>query len=546
MGLIILVYSITSIIITYPLVFKLGNFLPGQPNDAYVYLWNIWNFWHQIITNNNPYFTDYVMYPIGANLYFHTYAPLISIVAFPFLNDLSLFMGMAIILSVLLCSLFSYYLFYKLTDNKIASFIGGLIYGLSPIINSFIQSQHYYFLFSAIFYPIGVLCLIKFIESKRIRFLLLSMSLFWVTLSIDYYSTVLYSLLITTFFFLNQKLSINLIIKSVISGIIILLIPFLFIYRVDKNFREFIDCKQNINTSSSCNANLLGFITPNRNNPIIGIDYNVNLDTPSYYLGWGLLLLAIISAIKNKKQKYIKGFVFIFILFFLLSLGTSDKIYTPFYYFLKIPILGSIDCPIRFPIILQLCLSVFITLFISKHKNIIKASILVFLLLLVEYGVINKDFSSTKVPEVYRYIYTQPNNKTLLEIPSGITESKSAFGYDWSIQALHSQQMYWQSVYQKPRIGVYMSRLTPDRYNFFKTEPVISDVFRYTSAGGGKPTGDLSEIDISKFIKKFNLGYVVLSPNNRQNEFSNFIEEEFKNYIFEKKSIEGFVYYGIK
>lgn len=545
MVVIFLSYIVSSIIFTFPLILKLGEFLPGQPNDAYVYLWNIGNFWSQVFTGSNPFFTQNVMYPIGANLFFHTYAPLISLLAFPFLKDLSLFMGIVIISAVVLSCLTTYFLIFKITNNKRASFIGGLVYGISPIIHSFIESQHYFFLFSAIFYPVGILFLIKFIESKKLKFLALSISLFWIVLSIDYYSTILYSLLIATFFLTCQKLNWHVVIKSLLISICIILIPFILIYKFDKNFNEFISYKQGVNTSSSCHTDLLGFITPNITNPFIGFPHLINLDTPSYYLGWGILLLAIISVIKNRKQKYIKGFAFIFAIFFFLSLGTNNKFHTPFYYFLKIPILGFIDCPIRFPIILQLCLSVFVATFISNHKKIMRVFIIAILLLIIEYGVVNKNFSSTTVPAVYKHLSFQKDTRTILEIPSGISESKSAFGYDWSIQALHSQQMYWQTIHNKPRVGIYMSRLTPDKYEFYRSEPVISDIFTFTSAGGTRPEQDIAETDINNFIKKFNLGYIILSPNTRQLEFSDFIEKEFSNFIIEKRIFDNFIFYKL-
>lgn len=554
MGIAILLYFIASIIFTYPLILRLGNFLPGQPNDAYVYLWNIWNFWHQILSGNNPFFTNFVMYPIGANLFFHTYAPLISTIAFPFLKYLSLFMGISIIIAILLSSLSAYLLGYKLTHNKTASFVGGLFYGLSPIMHSFMQSQHYYFLFSSVFYPLGIYLLLIFFNSKKIKYLYGVICLFWLVLLTDYYSAVLYSLLVSIFFILNEELNIQKSIKYFKVGLISLIIPFILFYSFGKDFRQFINYKQQVNSSSSCNTNILGFVTPNIVNPIIGMPQNINLDTPSYFLGWGILIIAIVSAIKYRKNKYINSFTILFILFFLLSLGTNIKLgnkilfegpTTLFYYFLKIPILSAIDCPIRFPIILQLCISVSIAFFVANHKKLTKITIALFLLLIIEYGVTNKDFSSTQLPTVYKYLSNQSDYKTVLEIPSGISESKSAFGYDWSIQALHSQQMYWQTFYQKPRVGVYMSRLTRDKYEFFKSEPIISDIFNFSSANGERPKNNIDDQKIYEFIKKFNLGYIILSPNPRQINFKEFVESEFKNYIIEKKEIEGFIYYKL-
>jgi hypothetical protein len=194
---------------------------------------------------------------------------------------------------------------------------------------------------------------------------------------------------------------------------------------------------------------------------------------------------------------------------------------------------------------MQMCIGLIISIYVSNNKNLMKAAGAIILLILVEYGSNNIDFSPTKVPALYLQLATEKNNKTVLELPSGVTESIGAFGYDWSIQALHSQQMYWQTFYQKPRVGVYISRLSPDKYKFFREEPVISEIFKYTSLGGVKPESDIPEIIIERFIDKFNLGYIILSPNIRQNEFSEFVEIEFSNYIKNKYTIDGFILYKL-
>lgn len=573
MGLILIIYILISIVFTYPLINNLGTLLPGQPNDAYVYLWNIGNFWHEVFLENNPFQTIMVMYPVGVNLFFHTYAPLVSLIALPFLKNLPVFMGLAIIFAVGFSSFTSFVLIKKITKNNPASFVGGLIYGLSPIIHSFITSQHYYFLFSSIFYPLGLLFLINFFETKKYRYLILVLSTFWLVLFIDYYSAVLYVLLISIFyvieiFFIKGNLkrffNKNDLIKYILLFILYILIPILVILLNQWGFNEFINFKQIHNTSNSCNTNLLGFLIPNTSNPILGnlsstllnlFKMEINLDTPSYFLGWGLLTLTLASFYKYRSVRFVKNIIIIFFTFLFLSLGTTIKIgdtrlledvFTPFYYFLKIPLLSSIDCPIRFPIIMQLCISIILSIFISNHKKIPRIALIVLLLIVVEYGIINKDFSSTKIPEIYKILSDEPGNFTLLEVPSGITESKGAFGYDWSIQALHSQQMYWQTLHDKPRVGAYVSRITSKTYNFFKNEPVISDIFTFSSLNGNKPTQDITDDQILKFINKFNLGHIILSPNPRQIEFSDFIENEFKNYIISKQTVDGFIYYKLK
>lgn len=556
-------YLLSAILSTYPLILKLGHFLPGQPGDAYSYIWNIWIFYYQLLNAQNPFYTYMVMFPIGANLYFNTYAPLISILGLLFHNNLSLYLGTLIIISISISSFFMYLLSFKITKNKIASFVGGLIYGMSPIIQSFIQSQHYYFLFASPFFPLGVLFLINFFEKRRLKFLYQTLGLFWVILLIDYYSSVLYALLILLFIGINEKEKIKNVSKYITIGFISIIVPFIMLFTFDKNFKEFTNFNQEFNTSNSCNTNLFDFIIPSKDNVILKdlslkirdvSKTEINYDTPSYYLGWGILVLAILSAIINRKSKFVISFVIIFIFFLIISLGTNIKVgditilsgkITPFYYFIQVPILGLLDCTIRFPIIMQICIAALISIYISNNKNFMKAACAIIFLVLVEYGVKNVDFSSTSVPSVYLKLATEKNDKTVLELPSGVTESIGAFGYDWSIQALHSKQMYWQTAYQKPRIGVYISRLTPDKYLFFREEPVISEIFNYTSLGGSKPESDIPETKIERFINKFNLGYIILSPNVRQNEFAEFIEIEFSNHIKDKSIIEGFVLYRL-
>jgi len=554
-------YVLTAIFSTFPLITKLGNYLPGQPGDAYSYIWNVWIFKYQLLNGNNLFSTDIVMAPIGANLYFNTYAPLVSIFGLLFKNNFTLYLGILIILSVFMASFFMYLLSYKITGNKMASFIGGFIYGISPIIHSFIQSQHYYFLFASPFFPLGILFVINFLNTKKIRYLYLSIGLFWLVLLIDYYSAVLYSLLILIFIGLSENSKARNIHKYIVAGLVTIVLPFLLLFNFDKNFNQFTNFKQESNPSSSCNTNLADFLIPNKNSIFLSEMSNrmrgfskteINYDTPSYYLGWGVLIIAVTSIITNHKNKFVKTFTVIFIFFLVISLGTNIKIgdttllsgkATPFYYFTQIPVLSMLGCTIRFPIIMQLCISAIVAIYVSRHKNIVRVFVAILILTVFEYGAKNIEYSPTKVPAVYSKIALDDNKKTVLEMPSGITESIGAFGYDWSIQALHSQQMYWQTSYQKPRVGAYISRLTPDKYYFYRTEPVISDIFKFTSLNGTMPESDIPDDEIKNFLIKFNLGYIVLSPNSRQDEFSEFVEQEFLGYIKDRHFIDGFILY---
>ena len=65
---VILLYGITFTIMTYPLVFKLGEIIPMKNPDTYTAMWQNW--WlQQVFTNSqDPNFTDLLFYPNGLDL----------------------------------------------------------------------------------------------------------------------------------------------------------------------------------------------------------------------------------------------------------------------------------------------------------------------------------------------------------------------------------------------------------------------------------------------------------------------------------------------
>jgi len=163
-----------------------------------------------------------------------------------------------------------------------------------------------------------------------------------------------------------------------------------------------------------------------------------------------------------------------------------------------------------------------------------------------EYGTWNMQVWRVFVPSIYKQLAKSPDNYTILELPSGITESKGSFGYDGSIWALHSKQMYWQTIHKRPRLGGYISRVPSGIYEFYKKEPIISDLFEMTSFNGAWSNRSYSKEETLRFLDRFNIGYIVLSPNKRQGEFVSVIEKLFGDYIISEEGREGYILYKIK
>jgi len=551
--------------------------LPGWEMDGLNYLWNIDTFWFELFKGNNPFFTQRIFYPLGTNLLFHTYAPFISLLGLFFLNKLVLYMNLIILISLGLAAFNTFLLTHYLTKNSIASAIAGLFYGFCPIMISYIWSQHYYFLFASSLMPLGILFLIQFLdEGKKLLSLI---TIFWIMFFIDYYTTIIFLILclVVTISFLFKKNNsfIGIFKKNIFKFLKIILLAlvipgsvYLFIFsKTSKNYPN--TSKPNSFYPGYCNVNLLGYITPSHFNPALKnfnqlinkkYDLNLNYDTPSYFLGWITLLITMYFLFKNRKNWTVITFIIYGLIIFLLSFGLNLKIgkaiyhsnYLPFNFFNKLPFMNLIDCPLRFPVGINLAISVIIAIGVSKflidNKTKLKSLIIPFLIIVffVEYGSFNMTIHSLKIPAVYEIVKDSSNQKSVLELPSGITESKGGFGYDWSINALHLKQLYWQISYKKPRIGGYTSRLSSQQYEYYKSTPILSDLFQMTSLNGRWSNKSLSDSEMQNFIDKFQIGYIVLSPNSRQKYFSEVVENNFKKKIDRTINNEGFILYILK
>lgn len=573
------VYLISAILYTYPLVFNLQTQLIGRGGlDGFQYIWNLFSFWYQLGNFQSPFYNQLIFYPIGANLLFSDYSSFTSFIGFPFLTMSVLFMNLIIILGLSFSAFFAYILIYKLTNKSfIVSILGGFIYGFSPTISAFIETQHNYYLIASAFLPLLLLFVIYFIETPH-KYLKRLILLSWMLFFASYYFFILYIILAGTFvcctLFSNEvrkrifnKKNTHYLIKSILFFIFTLVIILTFIFLNAGDLNNWSGSKSSY--AESCNANLAGFITPSDQNFFLGehfssflyrgFHFSENGDTPFYYLGILFITGVFLGISYYWRRKYVLAFIVTFFVIFFFSLGLviriGDHIYlegsqTPFYYLTKLPLLGMIDCPIRFVGGIHLIIAILFSLFLSfllKQKRRLGIFIIYisFASLLFDYSVSNFSFVSVYTPRVYTVIAQTNDQKTVLELPSGLAESKGAFGYDWPSEGLHTRQLYWQTIYKKPRVGGYISRIPDSTYTYFKTTPVIADLFTLTSLDGQWSGKMFSLEEKQQFIKTFNLGYIIIEPEARQIQFRDALEEVLEGIPYEKEQIDNYLLYRI-
>ncbi|MEO8286384.1 MAG: hypothetical protein ABI670_08080 [Chloroflexota bacterium] len=167
--LVILAYSLLTVVMTWPVAVKLTTDVPGG-GDAWQNIWNLWWVKEALLNlHTNPYHTDLLHYPYGANLYFHTLVLSAGIIGIPLqLVGLNLITTYNLILlsSFVLAGYGAYLLCYYLTGNRYASFVGGLVFAFSPY--HFAHMFGHMNLVSLQWMPFYVLVLLKAIDAPGI------------------------------------------------------------------------------------------------------------------------------------------------------------------------------------------------------------------------------------------------------------------------------------------------------------------------------------------------------------------------------------------
>ncbi len=129
---IIFLYGILSLYATFPLIFRMRNFLYGYPKDSLVWVWNFWWFRYSSLNGVSPDSISIIGYP------FITTTTTLYPIWNWFNKHLALIVGevaaynLQIISGFFLAAVAMYCLVYYFTKNKLASFFSGVIFSLCP------------------------------------------------------------------------------------------------------------------------------------------------------------------------------------------------------------------------------------------------------------------------------------------------------------------------------------------------------------------------------------------------------------------------------
>ncbi len=522
---VILAHVLLTLALTYPLVFTLTTHVIGPAEDNLQSLWNLWWVKHAILNlHTHPYFTDYLFYPQGASLSFHSLSLFNSLLGIPlqFIFNSIICYNLLILLSFVLSGWGMYLLLYQLTRHSGAAFVASLVFAYSPY--HFAHAEHHLQLSSIQFIPFFILYLLKLLECPRLKHSFLTgVFLFLASLCSWYYLMCLlvfclvfaaHQLFRQAQRYLDWRFWGHFLLMLLFFGILIL--PFIY-PGVKEKFYGMRYFEKNLSEIFSADA--VAFFVPPAAHPLapeaLGVLYNKFGATPweaTVFLGYVAMILAGYAIYKLSWNK--TGlWVITGLIFGVLSLGprlhVMGKIMfpalpMPYWLIQWIPFFNVSSGPSRFIVMVFISLAVLVGYalqYMAATHNILGIRMnrpglcLIGGLILFEYMALPVNICSpdqvTYAPFIRRQLENDKGDYAILELPLLDYWAGNAF-------------MYRQTLHHKRLLNGTISRLSHKSIRFLSTTP-LKELMRD------------SELDEDFFIKlkplliKNRIKYVVLN-----------------------------------
>ncbi|MBU2541764.1 MAG: hypothetical protein KJ593_07665 [Candidatus Omnitrophica bacterium] len=557
--LVLIGYLILTVFFTYPLAANFSRAIVGDKGEAALFLWNLWWVKFALLDlKTNPFYTDYIFYPQGINLALHEFTFLNGLMSIPLqlLFGLTISYNIIAVLSFVLSGLGAYLLINYLTRNKLASFIGGIIFAFCPY--KFVHLLGHMDLVTTQWIPFYILFLIRMTKEKEARLyngILAGLFLLFNALSAYYYFVFL---IIFTGFYLvyvrlsDRKLILNsLFLKNFLALIITFFILFLPIlissisYTIKEGRTEPRGLKEALYA-----ADLFSFFVSSDQHFLMGRYLGFNSGEKMAFLGFTVIILTVLAIIKFYKKREVKFWSLTLIIFLLLSLGLylhvggrKTIVPLPFFIIYFFPLIKNLRAPGRFIIMAILNCAILSSFFLSFiFDRLKKASQKTFVALaviaLISFEYLSKiPMQYTKAPSVYEHIREDEEDITVLEIPLGWQNSFQLLGAD------STYIMYFQTIHEKRTFGGLVSRFPDNRVDYYSNLPVISSIINLQHKKDYVFPADIIEEQkmAENFKNFFKVKYIIIHAPYLDSPVHKYIKDVFSlNKIYEDNKVVAY------
>jgi hypothetical protein len=524
--LIIGLYLILSLALTYPLVLHFTTHVPGSATwafDEYTFLWNMWWFKYSIFDlQTNPLYSSFIFYPLGISLVLYTYHLHNALLSIPLQSFLSLAtINNILLIGSLTLSGYGTFLLLKylmtaqecrliagkdasLTRQKcrrMAAFLGGIVYAFTASRFVYLALGHYNFA-SNHWIPFYALYVIKTISEPKVKNALWAGIFLTLTVSCEMtYGIFLAVFTIVYLLFTSRKKILNI---QFVKRLGLLAVTFLLTYSpmLYFVFREMLYGGYTLEgwgDALKLSTDLLGFFTPTKLHPLWGGDWVRELrtvvegtaqfsDVNTVFIGYVTLLLAIFALFKYRRILKVWGGAALTsailslgpllqingqYLFDLDGLLAEAKVTFPMPFALLhyLPIANANRAPNRFSVIMTLSLAVMVgyaafwilnRAHSKYHVLRFTCCVLLFAALSFEHLAIPLPLTDARIPEICYQIGAEPGQFAILQLPMGWRNSFGTLGSE------RTQAQYYQAAHHKPIISGNISRNPPFKFDYFR------------------------------------------------------------------------------
>lgn len=567
-----ILYALVFVVYTYPLITQFTtHFIADKPRggDPAQYTWNSYVFKQNLMAFRNLFYSDYTFYPLGTNLLFHTYTPLISIFSLPFSN-LFLALNLFTFLQFVLSGLGALFLSQRLFKNYSWGLVVGFVFAFSAYKMMHLLGHYHLMLTATIpFYIMALMDTFSFSEKAKIPRIINWKSfsytavLFMLTFLSDYYAA--FYLIFFTGFYLIFPYFRNLFLKTnklvawacifmVFLGGHYLASFFHFSYKVyDKGAFWW---APDVSLFFVPSYNSKWFTTESYYNSI----GEANIETP-IFLGWTLALLSIFMMylwLKHKENKSSGFYFFVFILLFFVGMTTPDfKLMGVHWFYLPtanyhfIPFLNNIRIPGRAAMMVFLLLPIVLGYLLTSYKSFINPvlykwiPIVALVLLFLEYWPKTYQTAYKDVNiEVATWLKAKPGN-VIFALPLGLEDG--FIHYDKPDVGLMTDQM----THGKKILGGYASRVHDDVFAYYNTDSICQTMYllQKESRDTSLSQREAYKVDpelIKKFLLKFKPDLILVQPTYKNKIAHHFVKLNFGPYIVSEDSLNDNVLYTLK
>ncbi len=479
---ILALYCLLTLVLTSPLSCDMGEALAGASSDVYINPWADWWTKKALSEGLDFYHTDYMFYPQGTSLVFHSFShanTALSLILAPLVGRLVAY-NLTILLAYALSGFGMYLLAHDLTGCTPAAVVAGVVFAFCPY--HMFESAHPV-LVTTQWIPLFVLALRMFRDVDARWFRQSLLAALWFTLN----ALSSWHLMIMLSGWIVLYLSYVLVFERgawtadvgrflltfvVVAGVAIA--PFLWPIVQEQLVED--TSYMAVDVEEGLGNDLLSFFVPNRRHPVFsapfaGVYPKIGfVEKRPAYLGYVVLILAIVGAVTARRAT--RFWLWTGGLFFVLSLGARVTLGgEPLHDFVlpwAIPIIRLLRHPFRLNILLFFSLSI-LSCFGMRwltHKVASKRPVLVYPVLALVLGLVVLEYLVHPFPTTplihspfFRQLAQEDRDFAIADLPMGRRAAKS--------------YLFFQTIHGKKIVDGVVSRTPEDAYAFVQAHSLL-------------------------------------------------------------------------